>query len=100
MTKNTKVNLSDKIFQKSKQKLLNGKYFESILEEIFYTIPNIFGLPHLRNCPVIPHVCHLDHLYIGGEKIGHVEKFQISIHNRCGEIRNFARFGGISKFYT
>ena len=33
-------------------------------------------------------------------KIGHVEKFQISIHNRCGEIRNFARFGGISKFYT
>ena len=48
----------------------------------------------------IPHICHLDHLYIGGEKIGHVEKFQISIHNRCGEIRNFARFGGISKFYT
>ena len=33
-------------------------------------------------------------------KIGHVEKFQISIHNICGEIRNFARFGGISKFYT
>ena len=33
-------------------------------------------------------------------KIGHVEKFQISIHNRCGEIRNFAKFGGISKFYT
>ena len=68
----------------------------------------------------IPHICHLDHLYIGGEKIGHVEKFQISIHdrcgeiwnfstcrgisdfshNRCGEIRNFAKFGGISKFYT
>ena len=48
----------------------------------------------------IPHICHLDHLYIGGEKIGHVEKFQISIHNRCGEIRNFARFGGISKFNT
>ena len=34
----------------------------------------------------IPHICHLDDLYIGGEKIGHVEKFQISIHNRCGEI--------------
>ena len=34
----------------------------------------------------IPHICHLDHLYIGGEKIGHVEKFQISIHDRCGEI--------------
>ena len=25
----------------------------------------------------IPHICHLDDLYIGGEKIGHVEKFQI-----------------------
>ena len=37
--------------------------------------------------PGIPHICHLHHLYIGGEKIGHVEKFQISIHNRCGEIR-------------
>ena len=33
-------------------------------------------------------------------KNDHVEKFQISIHNRCGEIRNFARFGGFSKFYT
>ena len=52
------------------------------------------------NATNIPHICHLDHLYIGGEKIGHVEKFQILIHNRCGEIRNFARFGGISKFYT
>ena len=68
----------------------------------------------------IPHICHLDHQYIGGEKIGHVEKFQISIHDRCGEIWNFstcrgisnfshnrcgeiiifAKFGGISKFYT
>ena len=48
----------------------------------------------------IPHICHLDHLYTGGEKNGHVEKFQISIHDRCGEIRNFAKYGGISKFYT
>ena len=37
-------------------------------------------------CPKRPHICHLDHLYIGGEKIGHVEKFQMSIHDECGEI--------------
>ena len=30
--------------------------------------------------PPIPHICHLDHLHVGGEKICHVEKFQISIH--------------------
>ena len=28
----------------------------------------------------IPDICHLDHLHVGGEKICHVEKFQISIH--------------------
>ena len=59
------------------------------------THPSILGIH-----PSIPHICHFDHLYIGGEKNCHVEKFQIWIHNRCGEIRNFARLGGISKFYT
>ena len=34
----------------------------------------------------IPDICHLDHLYIDEEKIGHVEKFQILIHYRCVEI--------------
>ena len=29
---------------------------------------------------VIPDICHLDHLHVGGEEICHVEKFQISIH--------------------
>ena len=39
--------------------------------------PNLILEPcHMKT---IPHICHLDHLYIGGEKIGHVEKFQISI---------------------
>ena len=28
----------------------------------------------------IPHICHLDHLQVGGEEICHVEKFQISIY--------------------
>ena len=35
---------------------------------------------------IIPDICHLDHLYIGGENIGHVERFLISTHDRCGEI--------------
>ena len=29
---------------------------------------------------LIPDICHLDQLHVGGEKICHVEKFQISIH--------------------
>ena len=38
---------------------------------------DIFGPP--ERVP-IPDICHLDHLHVGGEKICHVEKFQISIH--------------------
>ena len=34
----------------------------------------------------IPHICHGSHGYICGEKICHVEKFQISVHDRRGEI--------------
>ena len=34
----------------------------------------------------IPDICHGSHGYIRGEKICHVEKFQISVHDRCGEI--------------
>ena len=48
----------------------------------------------------IPDICHLDHLYIGGEIFCHVEKFQISIHDRCGEIRNLSTCRGISDFST
>ena len=33
-----------------------------------------------QNALPIPHICHLDHLHVGGEEICHVEKFQISIH--------------------
>ena len=29
---------------------------------------------------LVPDICHLDHLHVGGEEICHVEKFQISIH--------------------
>ncbi len=55
---------------------------------------------------ITPHICHLDHLYIGGEKSvmwrnfrfqcmtdvekfeisPHAEEFQLFPHNRCGEI--------------
>ena len=34
----------------------------------------------------IPDICHLDHLHVGGEEICHVENFQISIHDKWGEI--------------
>ena len=69
---------------------------------------------------VIPHICHLDHLYIGGEKSvmwrnfrfqcmtdvekfeisPHAEEFQLFPHNRCGKMWNFAKFGGILHIST
>ena len=40
---------------------------------------------------IIPDICHLHHLHVGGEKICHVEKFQNSIKKNlsCGEISEF-----------
>ena len=35
---------------------------------------------------IIPHICHGHKDGVRGEKICHVEKFQISAHDRCGEI--------------
>ena len=34
---------------------------------------------------VIPHICHGHKDGVRGEKICHVEKFQISVHETCGE---------------
>ena len=34
----------------------------------------------------IPDICHGHRDGVRGEKICHVEKFQISVHDRCGEI--------------
>ena len=68
----------------------------------------------------IPHICHLNHLYIGGEKSvmwrnfrfqcmtdvekfeisPHAEEFQLFPHNRCGKMWNFAKFGGILHIST
>ena len=68
----------------------------------------------------IPHIFHLYLLYIGGEKSvmwrnfrfqymtdvekfeisPHAEEFQIFPHNICGEMWNFAKFGGISHIST
>ena len=67
-----------------------------------------------------PHICHLDHLYIGGAKSvmwrnfrfqcmtdvekfeisPHAEEFQLFPHNRCGKMWNFAKFGGILHIST
>ena len=43
----------------------------------------------------IPHICHGHHGRCPWRKICHVEKFQISIHDRCGEIWNFTTCGVI-----
>ena len=68
----------------------------------------------------IPDICHLYHLYIGGEKSvmwrnfrfqcmtdvekfeisPHAEEFQLFPHNRCGKMWNFAKFGGILHIST
>ena len=46
----------------------------------------------------IPDICHGSHGYIRGEKICHVEKFQISMHDRCGEILHFSTCEEFSQF--
>ena len=40
----------------------------------------------------IPHICHGHHGQCPWRKIGHVEKFQISTHDRCEEILNLLCF--------
>ena len=43
--------------------------------------------PHLQSTPpYIPHICHIVHMWDMWRKICHVEKFQISIHGKWGEI--------------
>ena len=34
----------------------------------------------------IPHICHGLTDGVRGEKISHVENFQITVHDRCGEV--------------
>ena len=48
----------------------------------------------------LPHICHIYHIWDMWRKICHVEKFQIYMHDRCGEIWNFSTFGVISNFST
>ena len=50
---------------------------------------HIAGQWHWLNalqCTFIPHICHGHKDGVRGEKICHVEKFQISVHDRWGEI--------------
>ena len=48
----------------------------------------------------IPHICHQSHQYICGEKNCHVEKFQISMHDKCGDFWNFSTCRVISNLST
>ena len=41
--------------------------------------------PEVRSDKSIPDICHQSHQYICGEKNCHVEKFQISMHDKCGD---------------
>ena len=82
-----------------------NRSFDQILMGVLVRLksywPSLFKLEifivHLR---VIPHICHLDHLHVGGEKSVMWRKFQISIHDKCGEIWNFSTCRGISAFST
>ena len=78
------------------------------------------GYSKKRCVQSIPDICHLNHLYIGGEKSvmwrnfrfqcmtdvekfeisPHAEEFQLFPHNRCGKMWNFAKFGGILHIST
>ena len=53
-----------------------------------------------KHIVVIPDICHKYHKLDMRRKICHVEKFQIYMHDRCGEIWNFSTFGVISNFST
>ena len=45
------------------------------------------GRDLINTCPMpIPHICHKFHMWDMWRKICHVEKFQISIHGKWGEI--------------
>ena len=48
----------------------------------------------------IPDICRIFHILDMWRKICHVEKFQIYMHERCGEIWNFSTCGVISNFST
>ena len=64
----------------------------------------IAHLPRFRACwklhCIIPHICHQSHQYICGEKNCHVEKFQISMHDKCGDFWNFSTCRVISNLST
>ena len=54
--------------------------------------PNVLSEKINFSAPGIPDICHLSHLYICGEKICHVEKFQSSMHGRCVEFHTWSNF--------
>ena len=62
---------------------------------------NIAGfLKYFPTVTCIPHICCKYHKSDLWRKICHVEKFQIYMHERCGEIWNFSTCGVISNFST
>ena len=50
------------------------------------TKKSLYGGRNYCNPGNIPHICHIVHMLDMWRKICHVEKFQISIHGKWGEI--------------
>ena len=59
-----------------------------------------YFLPSGRLPSCIAHSCHIYHIWDMWRKVCHVEKFQIYMHERCGEIWNFSTCKVISNLYT
>ena len=62
-------------------------------------ITEIGGLNNPSPLPELIFVTNITN-QISGEKICHMEKFQLSMHDDCGEIRNISMCGVISDFST
>ena len=58
---------------------------EVALGRAMYNLNCVVQVLVLRIHLVIPHICHGHRDGVRGEKICHVEKFQISVHETCGE---------------
>ena len=75
-----------------------GKFFVQIDGSTIYIItvpmPNTGKMSEklflqendFRDNVIIPHICHGLTDDVRGKKICHVEKFQIPVHDRCGEV--------------
>ena len=72
----------------------------TFLEVILPCCPNCTWTMTYDGKSETSHICNLYHLWDLWRKIIHLEKFQISIHERWGETHNFSTCRGASDFST